>query len=366
MEDGVLRSIHSQGDADLPKAALHRDYPGALLAPAYLDVHTHGCRGRDVMEATSEALGAIGRFLPQHGVGAYLPTTITAPKDVTLRSLAGLARLLRCTPEPGHARPLGIHLEGPFLSHAKRGAHPTADLLAPSIPWFDTMWEAAEGRITLMTIAPEVPGAIDLITHAVAKGVRISIGHSDGLAADAARGIAAGATSATHAFNAMRRLDHREPGILGAVLTTDTLYSEIICDGLHVEPSIVRLFFRAKPADRVILITDAMSAAGMPDGNYKLGALDVRVSGGRAITGEDTLAGSTLVLDAAVRKYREFTGGTLEQSVRAASENPARMSGWSDELGSLAEGRRADVNVLTPSGDLIETYIGGMPVTKQK
>jgi N-acetylglucosamine-6-phosphate deacetylase len=361
-EDGVIASVATRSAQALPPHSDHHDYPGAILAPAYFDVHTHGCRGRDVMEATPEALATVGSFLATCGVGAYLATTMTAPREAILRSLSGLAKLLSAPPLPGHARPLGLHIEGPFLSHAKRGAHPTRDLLEPSTEFFDAMWAAAEGRIVLMTIAPELPGALDLIAHAVSLGVKISIGHSDGWAADAHAAVRHGAVSATHTFNAMHRLDHREPGLLGAVLSTDSLYAELICDGIHVDPSIVQLFSRAKPADRAILITDAMSAAGMPDGSYKLGELDVRVTDGRAILGENTLAGSTLTMADAVPNYMRFAGIPLAQAVRAAGQNPARMTQLSSAATELTAGHRADFNVLAPDGALQATYLGGRRV----
>ncbi len=334
-------------------------FPGATIAPAFFDVHTHGCRGRDVMEASGEALGSIGRFLAQHGVGAYLPTTITASKDATLRSLAGLAKLIARAPQPGEARPLGIHLEGPFLAHSRRGAHPPDKLLEPSIPFFNAMWEAAEGRVVLMTLAPELPGALELIAHAVALGVRVSIGHSDGGSAAAYAAMEAGASSATHTFNAMRGLTQREPGIAGAVLTSDSLYAELICDGLHVDPAIVKLFARAKPADRAILVTDAMSAAGMPDGTYTLGELDVRVTAGRCITGVDTLAGSTLTMDRALVNYMRYAGVPLDQALLAGTRNPAHMAGLEHLTGVLVEKQPADVNVFSPSGELLATFLRG-------
>ncbi len=360
VEDGVVAELGTRLTQELPAAAAHRDYPGATLAPAFLDVHTHGARGRDVMEGTPEAFAAVGSFVARHGVGAYLPTTVTAGKDSTLKSLAGMARELARAPEPGRARPLGIHLEGPFLSHPKRGAHPAHDLLEPSIPFFDRMFEAAEGRVTLMTIAPELPGALALVAHAVARGVVVSLGHSDAGTSFAEEAMAAGARSATHCFNAMRRLDHRDPGILGVALTSDELWAELICDGFHVAPAMVKLFARAKGAERAILITDAMAAAGMPDGAYKLGELDVRVAGGRAITGEDTLAGSTLTLDAGLRNYLRDAGVPLAEAVHAATRNPARMAGL--DAGVLREGGRADLNVLAPDGALLATYLGGAAI----
>ncbi len=362
LENDRVVSVSTRAAQTLPPAAVHRDYPGATLAPAFFDVHTHGCRGRDVMEATDAAFRAIGGFLAAHGVGAYLPTTVSAPRDATLRSLSGMAQLLRAAPEPGHARPLGIHLEGPFLSHAKRGAHAIADLHPPSIEFFDRMWEAAEGQVVLITIAPELPGALDLIRHATGKGVHVSIGHSDGSAEHAQQSITAGAVSATHTFNAMRKLDQRDPGILGIALTTDALFAEIICDGLHVDPMLVRLFARAKGTDKAILVTDSMSATGMPDGTYKLGELDVQVTAGRAVTADGALAGSTLTMDAAVRNYTRFAGVPLAHALWAATRNPATMTGLSEHAGILSPGKRADFNVLSPGGELQATYLGGVRI----
>jgi N-acetylglucosamine-6-phosphate deacetylase len=224
------------------------------------------------MEATPEALRAIGNFLATKGTCAYLATTVTAPLDRTLRAVSGLAKLIK-SPELAaddsmpFAKPLGIHLEGPFLSHEKCGVQPVEHMLTPDTATFDRIFEAAEGTVRLMTIAPELPGAIELIQHATQRGVRISLGHTNATAAEARYAIAGGAVSATHTFNAMRPLDHREPGILGTVLTTDSLYAELICDGIHVAPEMVRLWYRAKGTQRGILVTDAMSAAGIRTAN---------------------------------------------------------------------------------------------------
>ncbi len=359
LEDGVILSIESQQAAELPPGE-RLDFPGATLAPAFFDVHIHGSAGRDVMDASEDALAVIGRFLAQRGVGAYLATTVSAPLDKLLHSLERLAKLMQ-QDIPG-AKPLGIHLEGPFLSHARRGAHATADLLTPTAALFDRMWQASNGTLRLMTIAPELPGAEEVISRAVAVGVPVSLGHSDADTAAARRGVKLGAASATHTFNAMRKLDQRDPGILGVALTEDNLFAEIICDGLHVDPAMVKLFLRAKGADRGILVTDAMSATGMPDGSYKLGELEVRVVNGRCIVGEDTLAGSTLTLDRAVRNFTAFTGAPLETALLLASRNPARMIGFEGQVGSLAPGRTADIAVLSPSGEVITTLLRGRPV----
>jgi N-acetylglucosamine-6-phosphate deacetylase len=277
--------------------------------------------------------------------------------DTTLQSLSGLARLIG--KDGLGARPLGIHIEGPFISHAKRGAHAERDLVPPTVDLFDRMWEAAEGHIRLMTIAPELPGAAEVITRAVELGVRVSLGHSNAGIEDSMRGVRLGATSATHTFNAMRRFDHRDPGILGVVLNNDDLFAEMICDGMHVHPEVVRMFWKMKGAERAILITDAMSAAGMPDGNYKLGELEVRVKNGKCIIGEDTLAGSTLTLDHGVRNFAEFTGADLETVAMLASRNPAQMAGLDAQVGALEVGRSADITVLSPTGEVLETVLDG-------
>jgi N-acetylglucosamine-6-phosphate deacetylase len=359
VEDGVISSISSQLSGPLSTNAEVTDFGDAALAPAYFDQHIHGCGGRDVMEATDAALTDVGCFLARRGVVGYLATTVTASMETTLASLSGLAKLIgRGETRSGEAVPVGIHLEGPFLSHEKRGVHPPELLLTPTVALFDRFWQAAEGQIKLMTIAPELPNAIDVIRHASGLGVRISIGHSDAESRSAEAGITAGAVSATHTFNAMRTFDHREPGILGVVLDDDNLFAEIICDGFHVDPSAVRLFWKAKGAERAVLVTDGISATGMPDGMYKLGNLDVEVKDGKCMSG-GAIAGSTLSMDRAVSNFREFTGAALDEVVGLAGANPARMLGLEKRFGSLAVGRRADFVVLGEDGVLRETVLGG-------
>ena len=361
IEDGRIASIAAQTDSEIPAQAQVVDYPGATLAPAFLDVHIHGAAGHDAMEATPEALAAIGSFLAARGTGCYLAATVTAPLDATLRALSGLAKLVARPPEQAQACLLGIHLEGPFLSHAKRGVHPPEYLLAPDLVVFDRLFEAAEGRIRLMTLAPELPGAVELTAHATARGVRVSVGHSDATAAQTRAAIATGAVSATHTFNAMRPLDHRESGILGVVLTTDALYAELICDGIHTAPEMVKLWWRAKGPRRAILVTDAMSATGMPDGEYQLGGLSVQVANGRATAG-GVLAGSVLTLDRALANFIAFTGAPLEHALRLLTANPAAMTGLADQAGSLAVGQPANLVAVDAAGKLIASIHHGQSV----
>jgi N-acetylglucosamine-6-phosphate deacetylase len=358
IEDGKIDSIASRETTQLPAGAHVLDYPGATLGPAFFDVHIHGAAGHDVMEATSQALDTMGTFLASRGTSAYLATTVTAPLDATLRALDGLANEIAKLPEPGRARPLGIHLEGPFLSHQKRGVQPAEHLLAPSIATFDRLVDAAHGHVRLMTIAPELPGAAELTAHATSRGVRVAVGHSNATAAETRATIAAGAVGATHTFNAMRPLDHREPGILGVVLTDDYLFSELICDGIHTDPEIVRLWWRAKGPERSILVTDAMAAAGMPDGEYQLGGFPVQVKEGRA-TARGVLAGSVLTLDRALANFVKFTGASTEQALRLLSSNPAAMTGLAHRAGSLAPGKSANLVAIDATGKLVSSIIGG-------
>ena len=360
IEDGKIDSITSRESAQLPAGARILDYPGAILGPSFFDVHFHGAAGHDVMEATPQALDTIGTFLASRGTSAYLATTVTAALDVTLRSLEGLANEIAKLPQPGRARPLGIHLEGPFLSHAKRGVQPAEHLLAPDIATFDRLIDAAHGHVRLMTLAPELPGAVELTAHATSRGVRVSLGHSNATAAETQAAISVGAISATHTFNAMRPLDHREPGILGTVLTNDNLYAELICDGIHTEPEIVRLWWRSKGPQRAILITDAMSAAGMPDGEYQLGGFNVHVQDGRA-TARNVLAGSVLTLDRALFNFIRFTGASIEQALCLLSSNPAAMTGLAHRAGTLAPGKSANMTAIDSTGKLVASIIGGHP-----
>jgi N-acetylglucosamine-6-phosphate deacetylase len=342
------------------------DFADGILAPGFVDIHIHGGAGHDVMEAGAGALPPVERLLASHGVSSYFPTTVTAPLDATLSALARLADAIEAAkrnpqlePHNGElrARPLGIHLEGPFISHKRRGVHPPESLLAPSPAAFDRFWQAARGHIRVLTIAPELPGALEVITLAAGRRVCVSLGHSNADLDAARAGFAAGARHATHTFNAMRPLDHRDPGILGEVLTDSRLSAEIIADGIHVDPVIVQLFLKAKGPEAAVLITDATAATGMPDGRYHLGSLEVEVKDGRCMVGE-SLAGSVLTMDRAVRNVMQFAQWDLQQAVRLATLNPARVAGVKDG-GSVRAGAPADLVVLSPSGEVRKIIIRG-------
>jgi N-acetylglucosamine-6-phosphate deacetylase len=304
-------------------------------------------------------LPAVERLLARHGVTSYFPTTVTAPVEVTLRALERLAAAIE-TPEGSfrdRARPLGIHLEGPFLSHVRRGVHPVEQLQKPTAALFDRFWEAARGKITIMTIAPELEGAEEVIAEAARQGVCVSLGHSDADFETAQKAFRAGGRHATHTFNAMRPLGHRDPGLLGAVLTEPACTADIIADGIHVDPAVVRLFLTAKGRENSVLITDATAATGMPDGRYRLGSFEVEVRDGRCMA-EGKLAGSVLTMDRAVRNAMQFAGWGLAAAVQAASANPARVIGLKDR-GVLCPGAVADFVVLDSAGNLRQTIVNG-------
>jgi N-acetylglucosamine-6-phosphate deacetylase len=309
------------------------------------------------MQSGDDALARMERHFARYGVTSYCPTTVTAPLDVTLSALDRLVLSDRIPRDSGRARPIGLHLEGPFISHAKRGVHPPENLVAPSVELFDKLWKAANGKVAVMTVAPELPGAPEMIKEAASRGVCISLGHSNATLAETEAGIAAGARHATHTFNAMRPLDHREPGVLGAVLSDDRVTADLIADGIHVHPEIVKLFLRAKGPQSAVLITDAISATGMGDGKFRLGGFEVEVKGDRCEY-DGKLAGSVLTLDRAVRNIVQFTGWSLPQAIRLATLNPARVLGRND-IGIIAPGAKADFVVLSPSGEVQRTIING-------
>jgi N-acetylglucosamine-6-phosphate deacetylase len=363
MEDGVITAVGTRAEVSIQPNAEVIDFGDAVLAPGLIDLHIHGGAGHDVMEGSDESLAAIERSMTKHGVTSYCPTTVTAPVDATLRSLDALGKAVqRASSNNGdgtRAEPLGVHFEGPFLSHAKRGVHPPTLLQPASRELFERMWQAAGGRVSVMTIAPEIEGAIDLIAEASRRGVCVSLGHSDAKLPEARAAIKAGARHATHTFNAMRPLDHRDPGLLGAVLTDRTVTADIIVDGIHVDPLMVDLFLRAKGVEGAVLITDAISATGMPDGTYTLGGFEVQVRDGRCEF-DGRLAGSVLTLDRALRNTMKFAQINLQQAIRMATQNPANVLGIAKRKGNLSVGADADIAVFTPAGDVVRTIVGGI------
>jgi N-acetylglucosamine-6-phosphate deacetylase len=363
LDSGIIAAVGKRDAVSIPSQARVVDFGESILTPGLIDIHIHGGAGHDVMEGSEESLTAIERLMVRHGVTSYCPTMVTAPLDRTLKSLEDLARAAERANrdvgrDPTRAQPLGIHLEGPFLSHARRGVHSGIHLQPVSGEAFNQMWDAAAGRIRVLTIAPELEGALALIVDASRRGVCVSIGHSNATLEQGIAGIEAGARHTTHTFNAMRRLNHRDPGLLGAILTDRKMTADIIADGIHVDPIVVDLFVRCKGVDGAVLITDGISATGMPDGTYRLGSFEVEVRDNRCES-HGKLAGSVLTLDRAVRNVMSFAKLSFQDSIRMATLNPARVLGIEHRKGVLQPGADADIAVFSPAGEVLHTVVGG-------
>ena len=330
IEDGWIAAVDLSGDTTTT---------GSYIAPGFADVHVHGWGGHDAMGERG-ALDGMARGLLRHGVTSFLPTAVTAPLDALLDFADRVRSWMADAPVDG-AEPLGFNLEGPFLAEPRRGAHDPAHLLAPADAPPSTI-DSLVDRLRLLTVAPELSGALDLIRRLNREGVAVSIGHSAATVDEARSGFAAGATSTTHLFNAMTGIDHRNPGLALAALLDDVAYVELIADGIHVHQAVWELIRRAKPADRLLLVSDALPIAGTGDGRGRIGRLDIEVHGLRAtLAGTSTLAGSVVSLDVAVRNLVE-SGAPLPAAVAAASRNPLTLIGVSDR-GRIGVGQRADL-----------------------
>ncbi len=346
VEDGLITDIQLTGEPT-------DDAP--YVAPGFCDVHVHGWGGFDAMGGLA-GLDGMARALARRGVTSFLPTAVSAPLDRLARFADSVRAWVPAAPRDG-ARPLGFNLEGPFLAHGRRGAHDPTALLAPAdAPLSDL--EPLVSELRVMTIAPELPGALELIGWLRERGVVISAGHSAATLAEARAGYAAGATSTTHLFNAMTGLEHRAPGLAAAALLNDAVYTELIADGNHVAPGLWPLIERLKPQDRLVLVSDAIALAGTGAGRGRIGTLDVELHDGRVtLAGSDTLAGSVIALDEAVRNL-VANGSTLASAVAAASRNPLTMLGLTDR-GRLAVGQPADLVELDPGLSVRRVMIGG-------
>ena len=337
IEDGRIAAV------DLEE--IEADAEAPYIAPGFVDVHVHGWGGYDAM-GDPTSLDGMARALLRRGVTSFLPTAVSAPLP-TLVEVAARVRAWRPDAPDDGAEPLGLNLEGPFLADPRRGAHDPAALLSPAAIETGALEPLLDG-LRLITIAPELPGAAELIARLVGRGVAVSLGHSAASLEVARAGYAAGAIGTTHLFNAMTGLDHRAPGLALAALLDDRVRVELIADGIHVHPSMWALIARIKPAGTLVLVSDAVALAGTGDGLGRLGTLDVEVRGDRVtLAGTTTLAGSVLALDAAVRNV-VAAGLPLPAAVAAASRDPLALLGISDR-GRIAAGQRADLVELDAS-----------------
>ena len=358
--DLVIDGEHIAAIGPAPPGADALDLSGCRLVPGFVDLHFHGALGLDVMDDDPAALPGICRFLARHGTTAFLATTITAEMPALLAAVERIGRAAAGPPDG--ARVAGVHVEGPFINPAQKGCHRVDWMRVPSLADRDALVAHAGGAPLHLTVAPELPGAAEFIRGAVAAGSTVSLGHSDARAAEVRRGLDAGAAIFTHLFNAMRGLHHREPGVVGAALDSPA-HVELICDGVHVAPEVVKLVYQLKGPDRLVLVTDAMSATGLGDGTYRFGGLQVTVAGGIARTDDGALASSTITLRDALANLVRFTGAPLAEALPTVTSNPARVLGMEDRLGALAPGRVADVVALDDDLAIRAVFCRGQPVT---
>lgn len=335
------------------------DAEGAYLSPGFIDLHNHGRMVADAMEGTREALQKIAAHQLSHGVTGFLITTQSAPLEPTLAVIKAAADYIDAPASDG-AQPLGIYLEGPFFSGVRSGAQ-LADASGVDLDALTAMAETGRGHVRVVSLAPELPNAIEAIGMLAGRGVLPAAGHTDSTFEQAAQAICAGLGLATHTFNGMRPLDHREPSVVGACLTDDRVTCEIIADGIHLHPATVKLICRIKGPRNTVLVSDSVAATGIPDGDYDYAGRAVSVKEGVVRLADGTLAGSSLSLDEAVRNVRRFTGCPLHEAVEMASLTPARVLGVSAQKGSIAAGKDADMVLFDEEVSVKTTILGGVP-----
>ncbi len=355
IEDGKILGLDRSRPAE--PAEITIDARGAYVVPGLIDLHVHGAAGCDTMDATPAAIQGMGRCFARHGVTAYLPTTVSSSSKATLAAIENV----RETAQPSDgAQHMGIHLEGPYLGHAYRGAQPAEYLRAADPkeyrPWLNS------NVVRLITAAPEVEGVAGLLEAATGAGIEFAVGHSSASYEQACEAAEHGMRQVTHVFNGMPALHHRSPGVVGAALDDRRLRCQVIADGIHLHPAVFRLLWRSKGADGIILVTDAMRGAAMPDGDYTLGNQHIRVAAGVARGESGELAGSTLTLDEALRNAMRFAHLTLLEALPMATRTPATAMGWEAQKGVIATGADADLVFLDDQYEVRLTMVLGRVV----
>jgi len=323
------------------KGAEVLDLRGLTTMPGFVDIHAHGAMGFDVMDGTYEALDKISAYKMKEGCTSFCPTTVTGPMDKTLAAVKNVKAAM--DKGVSGAKIIGTFLEGPYINPRYKGAHPEEYILPIDLESIKKLIAAGEGSVVSIIIAPELPGAVSAIETLVNMGVQVRLGHSAATAGEAEAGVAAGANLCVHCYNAMSPLHHREPGMVGAVLTNHALKAELICDLVHVHPDACKVLAQAKGSGGTVIVTDCMAASGLADGKYKLGEITVQVTDGISRMPDNTLAGSTATMMACVCNMAEGVGVPLEEAVQMATATPAQILGMYDKIGSLDLGKCADI-----------------------
>lgn len=356
-EDGKITAVGQKNRVKVPRSAKVIDASGKIVAPGFVDIHVHGGKGRDIMDASYEAVKEIAKFLVSHGTTSFFPTTISAPRSDLLRTV----KAVKTAMEKGTdgAEVLGAHLEGPYINPEKRGAHDANYVRLPSLDEFEEIWAASNRAVKIVTLAPELEGSKMLIQKLRKLGTVASIGHSNATYIQTVDAMKRGVRHATHMFNRMSGFDPREPGVVGAVLVHDELTAELICDGIHVHPAAMNLLTRVKGPERVVLVTDAIRAAGMPDGEYALGKQRIIVKDGVSVLESGDFAGSTLTMDRAVRNIMRLVETPLQTAVKMATINPAAVVNVDENKGSLEPGKDADIVIIDDEINVYLTIVKG-------
>ncbi len=358
--DEKIQKISRCGVKDAEEIVLPEN---AIVLPGFIDQHIHGAGGSDGMDGTVEDIAIIANTVAAEGTTSFLVTTMTQSKENITKALQAVKSYREANSKDG-ARVVGVHLEGPFIAAAHKGAQPLEYVKEPDIQTFDEYNAASGGAIKIVTLAPEVNGAEELIRHLTEKGVVASIGHTGAKFADIEKAVSLGASNVTHTYNAQTALHHREIGTVGSAMLLDELNCEMIADCIHVSVPAMRLLVKNKPLDKLTLITDAMRAKGIPDGVSELGGQTVYVKNGEARLADGTLAGSVLRMNRAVQNLVEKVGVPFTQAVDCATINPAKNLKIDNETGSIAVGKRADFTVINENYDVLMTVRGGEVVYK--
>jgi len=357
IKNGKIVSVGHEDEVSVPSGAEVIDATNKIVAPGFINIHIIGSRGVDTMDATYDAINEVSKYIAGGGETSFVPSTVSAPQE----RIVAVGRAVKSAVEKGTdgAEVLGLHLEGPFINPKRKGSHNAEYIRPPSIEELDEAVREAGGYVKLVTIAPELEGALDLIRELKKQGIVSTVGHSDATYGEMMAGVKAGLSHATHMFDGMRPFHHREPGVVGAILTLDEMTADVIADGVHVHPAAIKILIRIKGTDKVALITDATKPAGMPDGMYELGGLKVIVKGGVCRTEAGNLAGSIIRLNDAVRNMVDLVGLSLQEAIKMATINPAKVIGVDGRKGSLEPGKDAGIVIFDNNMNVYKTIVGG-------
>ena len=363
-DEAVEGSLHRPAPCVSKKGSEEgTDLQGALVLPGLIDLHTHGNSGVDFSTCSLEELEQMAAYLGQNGITCFAPTSMTMSYDRLQTAFANAQKLMEEQQEKGPdgmARVAGIHMEGPYFSYGKRGAQNPADLKLPDFAGFLSLYEGCKGKIRLVDLAPELPGAMDFIQKA-SRLCTVSVAHTEAYYDTAREAFLHGAAQLTHLFNGMNGIHHRTPGPVAAAFDTPGVFAELICDGIHVKPAVIRMAFRLFPG-RIILISDALACLGMPEGRFHLGDQEVLLKNHAAFLPDGTLAGSATHLFDMLKNAVSY-GIPLEEAIISATRNPARQLGIYDEIGSIEAGKKADFLICSESLLLQKVFIDGQEVT---